>query len=88
MHGSPLGPRWQQWLLDNCQQVERCVREVLAAAVQNLPPGKAERLNALAGLYDLTDTDRGDLALEKFKEIKSAEVRKAIADKILEPMRK
>jgi len=37
---------------------------------------------ALAGLYDPTDEDRGNSALEKFREIKTAEVRNAIADKI------
>jgi len=33
-------------------------------------------------LYDPTDEDRGSVALAKFKEIKTADVRKAVAAKI------
>ena len=36
----------------------------------------------LAGLYDPTDEDRGNSAFEKFKEIKTLEVRRATAAKI------
>lgn len=52
------------------------------AAVQKLPPGEEDRRVMLAGLYDPTDEDRGSFAFEKFREIKTAAVRKAIAAKI------
>jgi hypothetical protein len=81
-HGSRLGDESREWLLENCGQVERRVRQVLVTAVQKLPPGEEDRRVALAGLYDPTDEDRGSFALEKFREIKTAKVRKTIAAKI------
>jgi hypothetical protein len=69
-------------LFENGSQVELRVRQVLVAAVQQLPSGGEDRRVALAGLYDPTDEDRGNFALDKFKEIKTAEVRRATADKI------
>ena len=81
-HGSRLGDETRRWLFENGGQVELRVRQVLVTAVQKLPPGEEDRRIALAGLYDPTDEDRGSLAFDKFKEIKTAEVRKAIAFKI------
>jgi hypothetical protein len=82
VHGSGLSDESREWLFENCDQVERRVRQVLVTAVQKLPPGEADRRAALAGLYDPTDEDRGNFAFDKFREIKTAEVRKAIAAKI------
>lgn len=82
VHGSRLGDQSREWLFENCDQVELRVRQVLVTAVQKLPPGEEDRQVALAGLYDPTDEDRGSIAFEKFREIKSAGVRKAIAAKI------
>jgi len=82
VHGSGLGDDNRQWLFEHCGQVEHRVREVLVKAVQKLPPEEKDRRVALAALYDLTDSDRGNSALEKFKEIKTAMVRKTIAAKI------
>jgi hypothetical protein len=81
-HGSTLGDQNREWLFQNCGQVELRVRQVLATAVQKLPSGEEDRRVALAGLYDPTDEDRGSFAFEKFREIKTTEVRKAIAAKI------
>jgi hypothetical protein len=81
-HGSRLGVENREWLFENCGQVELRVRQVLVTAVQKLPPGEEDRRVALAGLYDPTDEDRGNFAFEKFREIKTAEVRKTIAAKI------
>jgi|CZKS01.1.fsa_nt_gi hypothetical protein len=81
-HGSRLGDENREWLFENCDQVERRVRQVLVTAVQKLPPGEEDRRVALAELYNPTDEDRGSFALEKFREIKTAEVRKAIAAKV------
>jgi hypothetical protein len=82
VHGNGLGDENREWLILNCDQVELRVRQVLVAAVQKLPPGEEVRRVALAGLYDPTDEDRGNSAFEKFREIKTAEVRKTIAAKI------
>jgi hypothetical protein len=82
VHGSGLSNENREWLFQNCGQVELRVRQVLVAAVQNLPPGEEDRRVTLAGLYDPTDDDRGNSAFEKFREIKTTEVRKAIAAKI------
>jgi hypothetical protein len=82
VHGSGLSDENREWLFENCGQVELRVRQVLVTAVQKLPPIEKDRGVALARLFDPTDEDRGISAFEKFKEIKTAEVRKAIAAKI------
>jgi hypothetical protein len=58
------------------------VRQVLVAAVQNLPADEEQHRRALAAIYDPTDEDRGNAAFDKFHEIKTTDVRKAIAGKI------
>lgn len=82
VHGSKLGDKSRRWLSENQKLIELRVRQILAAAVTQLPPGEEERRAALAGLYDLTDEERGNSAYDKFKEIKTAPVRKATASKI------
>ncbi len=82
VHGCELSDENRKWLFENCDQVELRVRQILVTAVQKLPPGEADRRNALARLYDPTDEDRGNSAFAKFREIKTQEVRKAIAVKI------
>jgi hypothetical protein len=82
VHGSGLGDESREWLLENCGQVELRVRQVLVTAVQQLPPGEEDRRVALVRLYDPTDEDRGNVAFEKFREIQTAEVRRATAAKI------
>jgi hypothetical protein len=82
VHGTRLSDENREWLFENCGQVELRVRQVLVTAIQKLPPGEEDRRVVLAGLYDPTDEDRGNFAFEKFREIKTAEVRGAIAGKI------
>jgi hypothetical protein len=82
VHGSRLGDENRKWLDDNREQVELAVRRVLVAAVQRLPPGEKDRCVALAQLYDPKNEDRGDTAFEKFKEIRTPEVRRLTAAKI------
>lgn len=71
VHGSALSEKNRRWLLDssfeNSLRMERIVRGVLRSAVETLPPGKDDRRAALAVLYDPTDHDRGNSALERFK---------------------
>lgn len=71
-----------KFIKENCGLLEVRVRQVLVTAVQKLPAVEDGRRLVLAGLYDPADEDRGSFAFEKFREIKSAEVRKAIAAKI------
>jgi hypothetical protein len=82
VHGSRLGDQNREWLFENWGQVEFRVRQALATAVQRLPPGEEDRRVALVELYDPTDEDRGNVAFQKFKEIKTAKVRRATAAKI------
>jgi hypothetical protein len=82
VHGSALDDETRTWLFDNCEQVELRVRQVIVAAVQNLPPREEDRRAALARLYDPPDEDRGRYAFEKFREIKTGSVREEIAAKI------
>jgi Apea-like HEPN len=81
-HGSKLSDEKRNWLIDNCGQVELWVRQVLVAAVQNVPAEEAERRTMLAGLYDPADEERGEFALQKFQEIRTDPVRKTIREKI------
>jgi Apea-like HEPN len=83
-HGNQLGEGNREWLSENHKEIELAVRQVLRASVQQLPPEEKARRISLAPLYDPTDQDRGELALAKFKEIKTKEVRRAITDKIRE----
>jgi Apea-like HEPN len=82
VHGSKLSDEKRDWLIDNCGRVELRVRQVLTAAVQNVPAEESDRRTILAALYDPADKDRGEFALQKFQEIKTPVVRKAIAAKI------
>ena len=82
VHGSKLSDEKRDWLIENCGQVELRVRQVLVAAVQELPADEQERRVALARLYDPTDQDRGEFAVQTCQEIKTAAVRKSVAAKI------
>jgi hypothetical protein len=82
VHGRRLDDKSREWLAENCDKVEVTVRRILVAAVQRFPPGESDRKIALAELYDPTDEDRGMLAFEKFRQIGTPEVSKAIAARI------
>jgi len=83
VHGSKLDDKTLDWLSGNFAKIELRVRQILATAVQKLPGGEEERGAALARLYDPTDDDRGELMIEKFRQIKKSEVRKDVAAKIV-----
>ena len=82
VHGSKLSDEKRDWLIENCVRVECRIRQVLVAAVQHVPAAEVERKKMLADLYDPSDNDRGDFAVQKFRDIKSAEVRKKAAVEI------
>lgn len=82
VHGSSLDEETREWLLTAWDQIELRMRQILVAAVKKLPPRDQDRRKALAGLYDLTDEDRGEFAVQKFRDIKSSSVRKLFATKI------
>jgi hypothetical protein len=82
VHGSKLSDEKRDWLIENCGQVECRIRQVLVAAVQNVPAVEAERKKMLSNLYDPSDNDRGDFAIQKFRDIKGSEVRKSTASEI------
>jgi hypothetical protein len=81
VHGTPLDDKQRKWLIQNCAQIEHRVRQVLVAGVQNAPAEEAERRTLLAGLYDPADEDRAEFALQKFQEIRTDLIRKALAEK-------
>lgn len=82
VHGSGLDDKSRAWLTENSAQLERRVREILVAAVRELPPSEKDRRLALAALWDPKDEDRENSVLNKFAEIKNVELRKTIAAKI------
>jgi hypothetical protein len=90
VHGSRLNTKDRKWLQEtesghaseNWREIEVLVRNVLLSATQKLPPAKKDRRAELARLYDPTDEDRAKFVIEKFIEIKTPEVSKAIAAKI------
>jgi hypothetical protein len=78
VHGSKLSDDKRRWLIENCGEVESRIRQVLVAAVQTVPAREADRGVNLARIYDPVDANRGELALQKFKEIRTDAVRKTI----------
>jgi hypothetical protein len=84
VHGSKLSDKNREWLSEHWKQVELRVRKILVEAVRRLPPEEEGRRVALAGLNDPTDEDRGSSAYEKFRDIKTPKVRRAIAAKIVQ----
>jgi hypothetical protein len=82
VHGSKLDAKMRKWLEDNRAEVELRVREVLVAALRDLPPGEGERRVALARLYDPTDEDRRRSTVEMFRKIKTEAVKKSVANEI------
>lgn len=83
VHGSKLSDNMREWLFKNCNQVELRIRQVLVAALQNVPPGETDRRAMLTRVYDPDDDDRGAYALQTFHQVKTEAVRKAIAAKIV-----
>ncbi len=81
VHGASIADKDREWLLKNSREIELRVREILVAALLQ-PPSQENRRNSLARLYDVADADRGNFVVEKFKEIKAAEVRNAILAEI------
>jgi len=81
VHGDRIAERDRTWLLNNSREIEVRVREILRAALLQLPP-QDDRRGTLAELYDVTDHDRGQFIIENLKKIKTAEVLKAIAAEI------
>ncbi len=82
VHGSKLSTTMREWLLKNYNQVELRIRQVLVAALQDVPANETDRRTMLAGLYDPNDDYRGDYALQMFYQIRTETVRKATAVKI------
>jgi len=82
VHGSKLSDENREWLLENCDQIERRVRQALVAALRMLPIDESGRRTALAKVYDPGEDVHGEHALQIFREIKTDAVRKAIATKI------
>jgi ABC-type branched-subunit amino acid transport system ATPase component len=58
------------------------VRQVLVKAVQQSPPDDDGRTTFLQSLFDVTDEKRGEFALQKFREIKTEDVRSTTAAQI------
>jgi len=82
VHGGSLSDKQRQWLIANCHELEHRVRQVLIAAIRNVPSDEAERRTMLSILYDPADSDRGQFALQKFQEIRTEPVRTEVAARI------
>ena len=52
------------------------------AAVQQLPPDEDGRTASLQGLFDVADAKRGEFVVQKFREIKTDDVRRNTAAQI------
>lgn len=82
VHGNGVSEKDRIWLKLNWRDVETRVRQILAAALQNLPPGEEDRRTLLTRLYDPSDYDRGQTVLSRFKEIQTERVQRDIAAQI------
>ena len=82
VHGSVFSKKHREWLLDNCSEVELCIRQVLVAAVQQMPSGEEDHHKFLTELFDISDEDRGEATMQKFREIVTDPVRQDVMAKI------
>ena len=82
VHGSVLTEAHRKWLTENSREIERRVREVIVAAARQSPPDDDGRRAFLQTLFDVTDSKRGEFALQMFRAIETEEVRRFTADRI------
>jgi hypothetical protein len=82
VHGSLLTEERRDWLKQNSREIERRVRQVLVAAVQQAPPDDDGRAAFLRNLFDVIDAKRGEYVLQVFQKIETEEVRKTTAAQI------
>jgi hypothetical protein len=80
-HGDVLRPQDLK-TLDSQTLFENIVRTILATAVLQLPVKDEERKEFLRRLYDLSDKERGDDIIEKFKAIHDNDERARVLRKI------
>jgi hypothetical protein len=88
VHGDRLDDSQRDWLSNHSVEIERRVRDILAAAIRFLPSGEQERGEKLAELYAPTDEERGRFALDKFRKIQTDEVRKTVSESIAKMARR
>jgi hypothetical protein len=69
----------QRWL-----EFEHLVRDLLVAALRNVPPQEEARVSYLADLYEPSDAERAEDFAKNFKAIKDSGVRLALIDRLRE----
>ena len=80
VHGSSLEERQMALLRDNDQWLafEQLVRDVMVAALRNVPADETGRKSYLTSVYDLSDKERADKLRQDFRALKSDEVKQGL----------
>jgi len=78
VHGSPLGD--EQKTLDQMGEFESLVRQILVAALRQVPPDDERRRQRLAAWYDVPDTALVDEAHRIFRAISNVDAKRHLLD--------
>jgi len=78
VHGSPVPDKELSYLRDSLRwlEFEKLVRDLLVAALQNIPAPNSERVAYLTGLFEPSDAERAEDFVKNFKTIKDPQVRR------------
>jgi len=71
-HGSAISDKQRRLTSTRREEIESAVRRILTSALSVLPEGDAERCQALAALYDVSDEVRVNKIVEDFRAIRTA----------------
>ncbi len=84
VHGSPLSEDDLFYLRDRQRwlEFEQLVRDLLIAALRNVPPQEPARVGYLAGLYEPSDAERAEDCTKSFRAIKDSAARLDLIDKL------
>jgi hypothetical protein len=84
VHGSGSSPDQLSLLQnrDRWREFEQLVRDLIVAALRNLPAEDAARQSYLAELYEPSDTERAVVLVENFRAIKDSLVRRDLLRKL------
>jgi hypothetical protein len=85
VHGSPLSNEDLSYLRDRQRwlEFEQLVRDLLVAALRNVPAGNVDRISYLTRLYEPGDAERAEDFSKNFRTIKDPQVGRELLCKLL-----
>lgn len=84
VHGSPMPPAQLSKLRNSSywMEFERILRELIVAALKNVPPDEAGRRLYLASLYRVDDATRAEKIEADFKAVKEEAVKRDLLGRL------